>query len=203
MAKRRIKWNVARAAFLLTAVIAGSYMATKSFAEQPASTVKKDYVAEHIQEEGFKEYIIPTEYANNGGHMDTWTQKRAWYACHGYHVNYPMVLAIIEAESGYQNNAVSEAGAVGYMQIIPKWHEDKIGPYADIRNAETNIIVGIRYLAELQQYCNDTNYLLMSYNMGLSEATKLWERGVYSTEYSRKIIKRADEISRMLEGAYL
>lgn len=206
MAKRKtkIKWkNVARAAVLVAAIVAGCYTASKCFAEQPTTVAKKDYVSEHIQEEGFKEYTIPKEYAANGGYITTDVQKRAWYACHGYNVYYPMVLAIIEAESGYKNNAVSEAGAIGYMQVIPKWHGDKMASYDDIQNPETNIIVGIRYLSELQQFCNDTNYLLMSYNMGLSEATRLWESGVHSTEYSRKIIKRTNEISRTLEGAYL
>lgn len=205
MGRTRIKWrNVARAAALLIGIAAGCYFSIHSArSESIQTTAKTDFVSEHIQEEGFIAYEIPEEYAKNGGELDTAVQKRAWYACHGYKVYYPMVLAIIEVESGYRKDALSSAGAVGLMQIIPGWHRDKIGHYGDIWNPETNVVVGIRYLAELKEYCSDTNYLLMSYNMGLAEATRLWESGVHSTEYSRRIIGRTKEIGRTLKGAYL
>ena len=91
------------------------------------------------------------------------------------------------------------------MQIVPDWHQERISRmHADIENYPVdNILVGIDYLAELQEHCIDENYLLMSYNMGLSEATRLWQMGIHSTEYSRYILNRKKEITRELEGAYL
>lgn len=198
--KTRIKWgNVIRAACVLTAmtVCCGVVATTlkETFATDPIS---------HVQEEGFVEYQIPTDFAREGGQLDARVQRRAWYACHGANVDYPTVLAIIEAETGYKNDAISKSGAVGYMQVIPSWHGERIERmHADVSNPVDNIIIGIDYLSELQTHCKDENYLLMSYNMGLSEATRLWKSGVYSTEYSRYIIKRSKEIRSELEGAYL
>lgn len=209
MKKRtRIKWkNVIKATALVVTVGVGvSCVWANKDTPEPTDLNPKMIAEAHIQEEGFKEYKIPVEFAAEGGKMDVRTQKRTWYACHGYNISYPLVLAIIEAESGYHAEARNNhAGAIGYMQIVPDWHQERISRmHADIENYPVdNILVGIDYLAELQEHCIDENYLLMSYNMGLSEATRLWQMGIHSTEYSRYILNRKKEITRELEGAYL
>ena len=152
MKKRtRIKWkNVIKATALVVTVGVGvSCVWANKDTPEPTDLNPKMIAEAHIQEEGFKEYKIPVEFAAEGGKMDVRTQKRTWYACHGYNVSYPLVLAIIEAESGYHAEARNNhAGAIGYMQIVPDWHQERISRmHADIENYPVdNILVGIDYL---------------------------------------------------------
>ncbi len=208
MLLKRIKWrNVAKLLIAVTgAAVCISYAYGKTYDCYSQTSSKEMIVASHVQEEGFKEYEIPEAFASEGGKMDLHTQKRTWYACHAYHVSYPLVLAVIEAESGYKAEARNNlAGAIGYMQIVPGWHQARISRMnADIEEIPIdNILVGIDYLSELQKHCDDPNYLLMAYSMGLSEATRQWFLGVHSTEYSRYVIRRSKEITKELDGAYI
>lgn len=47
---------------------------------------------------------------------------------HGFSkdINPQLILAIMKTESNFRSNARSIVGAVGLMQVWPKWHKDKI-----------------------------------------------------------------------------
>lgn len=73
--------------------------------------------------------------------------------------------AVIQAESAYNANAVSSAGAVGLMQLMP----DTARRYgvSDRRNAEQNIDGGTRYLKDLLAMFNSNLKLAVAgYNAG-------------------------------------
>lgn len=73
--------------------------------------------------------------------------------------------AVIQAESAYDANAVSTAGAVGLMQLMP----DTARRYgvSDRRNAEQNIDGGTRYLKDLLAMFNSNLTLAVAgYNAG-------------------------------------
>lgn len=57
------------------------------------------------------------------------------------------ILAIIGPESTYNAKARSREGARGLMQVIPKWHRDKIKGRS-ITRIETNIEVGTQVFAD-------------------------------------------------------
>ena len=60
----------------------------------------------------------------------------------------------------------------------------------------------LNFLSEIEgEYLNSSGYnvVLMVYNMGESTAKKYWDDGIYSTEYSRGIISRAQEIEQELQ----
>lgn len=68
-----------------------------------------------------------------------------------------MVKALIYTESRYQPNVASPAGAVGLMQVIPKYHAWRMEKYGlhDIWDPYSNIVVGMDLLNELYlQYGN-------------------------------------------------
>lgn len=58
-----------------------------------------------------------------------------------------LVLAVIATESSFNRKALSHVGAKGYMQVIPKWHQNRLKG-RDVFNTEINIEVGTAYLAE-------------------------------------------------------
>lgn len=68
-----------------------------------------------------------------------------------------LLLAMIEKESGLKPNIVNAAGAVGLMQVIPKYHADKLRQVMHpdgLRNPETNIRVGSRILVQFLERRN-------------------------------------------------
>lgn len=62
-----------------------------------------------------------------------------------------LVLAIIEKESSLKPQATNPSGAVGLMQVVPRYHGDKLQQVMHpdgLRHPETNIRVGSRILAQ-------------------------------------------------------
>lgn len=82
-----------------------------------------------------------------------------------YGVDYPLVKAVIRAESGYNPKAVSRKGAMGLMQLMPETASlfECENPF----DPESNIRTGIKYLKYLMNYFNGRIELaLAAYNAG-------------------------------------
>ena len=76
-----------------------------------------------------------------------------------------LVHAVITAESAYDPNAVSRAGAVGLMQLMPATAE-RYG-VRDRRDPVANITGGTRYLRDLLgMFDNDVRLAVAAYNAG-------------------------------------
>jgi hypothetical protein len=58
-----------------------------------------------------------------------------------------LIFRLIRVESGYNEHAVSPRNARGLMQVVTKYHQDKIQG-RDIRDPEVNIEVGVAILKE-------------------------------------------------------
>lgn len=86
-------------------------------------------------------------------------------ASNRYGVEFPLLKAIIKAESDFNHRAVSRKGAVGLMQIMPaNFRELKID---DPFNPWENIMGGARYLKKLLTYYQGKLPLaLAAYNAG-------------------------------------
>lgn len=68
-----------------------------------------------------------------------------------------VVQAVMETESNYVPTVESRCGAVGLMQVIPKWHAWRMDKYGltDIWDPWTNILVGMDFIDEsLHKYGN-------------------------------------------------
>ncbi len=82
-----------------------------------------------------------------------------------------LVMAVIKTESNFDPNAISKAGAIGLMQLMPQTADyvaKKLG-YIDyqISNPSINIEMGCWYLANLMStYKGDIENVLASYNGG-------------------------------------
>lgn len=77
-----------------------------------------------------------------------------------------MLLALMRVESGFNKRALSSAGAVGLMQVMPKYHQKAIGK----RNAyleDVSIDVGSKILKDCyRKYRNRTKAALNCYSGG-------------------------------------
>lgn len=156
------------------------------------NSMSLDWEAEQI--EGFKEYQIPEEYAREGGYFPIEVQQFTYVICGNYGVDYELILAMIEVESAYQNDAESVCGAVGYMQVIEKWHKDRMERLnvEDLKDPYSNIMVGVDYMAELlEKYPEEI--ALGIYNMGY-KAVDFWNDGKIITQYAETVLSRRMQI---------
>lgn len=82
-----------------------------------------------------------------------------------HQVDAKLVHAVIQAESAYRPDAISSAGAVGLMQLMPAT-ASRFG-VSDISNPEQNIDGGTRYLRHLLNlFPNSLHLAIAAYNAG-------------------------------------
>ena len=75
-----------------------------------------------------------------------------------------LIHAVVRAESAYDPNAVSRAGAVGLMQLMPD--TAKLYGVRDARNPTQNVYAGVLHLRKLIRQFNDVVLALAAYNAG-------------------------------------
>ncbi|MDR1965447.1 MAG: lytic transglycosylase domain-containing protein [Synergistaceae bacterium] len=84
--------------------------------------------------------------------------------CEKYQVDPDLARAVMRMESGGNPNAISSAGAIGLMQLMPGTAR---GLGVDPKNPRRNIEGGIKYLAQLSdKYDGDYVKTLAAYNAG-------------------------------------
>lgn len=87
-----------------------------------------------------------------------------------YGVPVDIALAQAQAESNFDPNAVSKAGAQGVMQLMPGTASD-LG-VTDSFNPVQNVDAGMKYLASLYQKFGDWSLALAAYNAGPGNVQK-------------------------------
>ena len=111
--------------------------------------------------------------------------------CDEYGVPIELVIAVIDVESTFRADVVSETNDYGLMQINKcnhEWLTDKLG-VTDFLDPYQNINSGIHILSGHLEVTNgDIELALMRYNNGATGAKKLWDKGIYSTAYTQKIM---------------
>ena len=108
-----------------------------------------------------------------------------------------LVGAVAAVESGYNQNAVSPAGAVGIMQLMPETAAYLgVNPY----DAASNIEVGAKLLgSQLRQYDGDVAKALAAYNAGPGAVEQYG--GIPPYTETRNYIQRVMDIYRQTSGA--
>jgi soluble lytic murein transglycosylase-like protein len=104
------------------------------------------------------------------------------YKAGGQHSVDPLlILAVMAVESRYNPVAESSVGAKGLMQIIPKYHLEKLldhGGEDALLDPEVNIMVGARILREYQRRLGDTEAALQMYAGAFDEPTSTYANKV-------------------------
>ena len=123
-----------------------------------------------------------------------------------YGIERELVYAVIEVESGGNPNAISSAGAVGLMQLMPE-----TAAVFRVRNrfdVEDNVRAGVAYLAWLRDICGGDRRLIMaSYIAGQNLVLRSGLNTVYSKEVHDYVARVAYLYRRnrwetlLLEGA--
>jgi soluble lytic murein transglycosylase-like protein len=93
-----------------------------------------------------------------------------------------LILAVMAIESRYNPVAESSMGARGLMQVIPKYHLEKLldhGGEPALLEPAVNITVGAQILREYQRRFRDTETALQMYGGALDDA---------ATQYASKVL---------------
>jgi soluble lytic murein transglycosylase-like protein len=91
-----------------------------------------------------------------------------------------VAFGLVKTESGFKTSATSHVGAIGLTQLMPataKWLKPGT-TRSDLRDTETNLNIGFKYLADLiEKYDGDTKLALLAYNRGPGTVDRLLKRG--------------------------
>lgn len=101
-------------------------------------------------------------------------------------INPALARALMKAESNGDRYAVSSAGALGYMQIMPQNSKRcKLKHYGELFDERKNIACGVQILAEeLKAHAGDVVRALQAYNGGAGCVNKCSE----SINHARKVL---------------
>lgn len=105
-----------------------------------------------------------------------------------------LLLAVAAVESSFNPLAESVMGAKGLMQIIPKWHREKLermGGDEALFDPEANILLGARILKEYVHRTGTLEAGLQFYNGAFFDP---------SAEYARKVMAERARLEAALRG---
>lgn len=126
--------------------------------------------------------------------LDADIQEWAQEQCYIYHIEFNIVLAIIEVESNFNKNAIGDKGnSIGLMQIQPRWHKKRMLELncSNLQNPKENIKVGIDFLAELYKKHGNYTDALREYNGGTN-----WQNISITKNYAKKVLAKARQYRR-------
>lgn len=106
-----------------------------------------------------------------------------------------LILAVMAVESRFNPIAESIMGAKGLMQVIPKYHQDKLEPLGGehtVFDPMTNILVGARILKDSVRRGGGLMPGLQLYNGAFSDE---------SQQYARKVMAVKQRMQSMLKRA--
>ncbi len=105
-----------------------------------------------------------------------------------YDIDSALVASVVNSESGFKDDAKSQKGAIGLMQLMPstaEWVAMKLNEeYREecLYEAEYNIKLGTYYLSYLIKYFNDTELGLCAYNAGQGNVISWLSNKEYSSD---------------------
>jgi soluble lytic murein transglycosylase-like protein len=94
-----------------------------------------------------------------------------------------LILAVIAIESGYNPVAQSVMGAKGLMQVIPRFHLEKLSGHGGeeaVLDPEVNIHVGAQILREYSRRLRDEELALQMYAGAFDEPNSQYANKVYA-----------------------
>lgn len=125
--------------------------------------------------------------------LDDETQQMILDKCEEYDIDFAFTMAVIFKESSFRSDADS-GSSVGLMQINRinhEWLSEELG-ITNFLDPEQNVTAGLYMLHDLFEKYEDPAKVLMAYNMGEAGARKLWNCGIYSTNYSEGILQQLE-----------
>jgi soluble lytic murein transglycosylase-like protein len=143
---------------------------------------------------GWREPIQPNNYRDNKKRFSVFVID----ASTRHQVPEYLVSAVIHAESYYNPYAISKAGAVGLMQLMPGTAK-RYGVH-DRQNPEQNIEGGVRYLRDLlEMFDGNVQLALAAYNAG-ENAVKKYGYRIPPYKETQHYVKKVSDLSQKYQA---
>lgn len=204
-----ISWLIVAAVFSLIGLGIGVLIPQSGAADIEPEEVSPDVLIYgapdgKIYEGGFSEsyelendFVFTTEIPVTFGED---LQEFTYYLSAAYDIDYTLVLAIISKESAFMPDGISSTNDYGLMQINAcnhEWLTEELG-ITDFIDPYENIKAGLFILRGLFEKYDSTSKVLMAYNMGENGASKLWEQGIFESNYSKDVLQRQETYRQIL-----
>ena len=164
---------------------------TRHFADQPRHS-------------GYRELVSDRSLEGSGRRSGSARRGRGWdpfivRAGQRYGLSPALLKAVIHAESGFNERAVSPKGAQGLMQLMPPTAQ-ALG-VDDPFNPWQNIDGGTRHLADLVKvHRGDLSLALAAYNAGSNAVRR--HRGIPPYRETRRYVRKVLELYRQYHGDF-
>lgn len=171
---------------LLTMTAEILYLKKVEYEQIPSVHAEEKIIPEEKQIKKITYYDIP---------LDEKLQDYIRKECQEADIDMELVLAVIQVESNFDSNVVSDTNDYGLMQINKVNHESlqkKLSIY-DFLDPYDSARAGIYMLNKLD-WCENDIQRLMCYNMGVSGAKRAWSKGIQETEYTKKVLEAKKEM---------
>lgn len=125
--------------------------------------------------------------------LDDDTQQMILDKANHFNIDFAFTMAVINKESSFNPKADS-GSSVGLMQINRinhGWLSEEVG-FTDFWDPEQNVTAGLYMLRDLFEKYEDPALVLMAYNMGETGAKKLWDKGIYTSDYAEAVLQQAE-----------
>ena len=153
-----------------------------------------------VQATAPEKQIVLLSIESGGRKLPDELQETMIQMCEKYELPFALAVAVAEQESHFDPDAVSHTNDYGIMQINKinfSWLQKKgINPL----DHKGNIEAGVLMLSEAVKKYDDFNLALMAYNCGDAGAKRLWNKGIYSTEYSNSVMERYNKWDSYIRG---
>jgi soluble lytic murein transglycosylase-like protein len=106
-----------------------------------------------------------------------------------------LIIAVMAVESSLNPIAESVAGAKGLMQVIPRYHNDKLRDFGGeqaVFDPETNILVGAQILKEYLRRTGDLTTALQMYAGALADSNVV---------YTGRVLTEKERLQRVVRNA--
>ncbi len=104
-------------------------------------------------------------------------------------VDWRLVAAVIQAESGFNPRAISSKGAIGLMQVMPGTAALYQVKASDLYNPRKNVEAGVRHLRMLSdRYNGDLVKVIAAYNSGEGNVDRY--QGIPPYQQTRNFVRR-------------
>lgn len=172
---------------------------------KPKVEIQKETIVETVEVPAYQQDKLPADYevyyfdvplSHN-------LQKYIYEICADEEIPVTLIMAMIEHESQFNPEVVSDTNDYGLMQLNICVHEDLEANYrtADLLNPYQNVFCGVKVISGYYAKYGDCAKALMAYNMGEYGAKKAWANGIDSSNYSRAIMNLYREYEEELRNA--
>lgn len=134
---------------------------------ESVEVVEPEPIQEDYENEKIAAALVESGYFRSDIPMDYELQAYLRAACEESGAPFELALAVIWKETGYRNVTGDGGDSIGYMQVQPQWHQERMRRLGvdDLSHPFANFRVGCDYLAELlDKYSAEE--ALTAYNSG-------------------------------------